>query len=802
VNDNPALSYSLFRQLSHAITSRRFVTSAVLTAVYIILFILYEQSNFPVTIFTILPVLTIAWFYGLKVGTVAALASVLLNVSLLLIVGGEIPASFWRGGIPGHFVSLIAAILVGRLHDVQKRLHQELQERHLVEEALRKSEAVAKRLALVAQYTHNGVLITDKENRIEWLNEGFTRITGYTLSDARGKKPSELLRPNIRAYIQGGRTPARGVAVESINHRKSGEPYWCQVEIQPLFGEDSTLIGYMSVETDITARKESEERYRELFEDAPAMYLLTRDENNRPIIAHCNDFFLKTLDYEAAEVVGRSLLDFYTPDSQTKLLTYGYQLALEGMFLSEERELVAKDGRIIPTLMRAVAEKDLIGQITGFRAMFVDITDLKQAEKALAEERAQLATTVEERTAELRAANAELTRAVRAKDQFLATMSHELRTPLNAILSKTEVLQEGILGAVNEKQQRSLQVIEESGRHLLSLISDILDIAKIGAGRLELEIYTVDVAEICEASLRLVKAMAHEKHIALELTIVGKEPALRADGRRLKQILVNLLSNGIKFTPENGQVGLEVTSTPGHIHFTAWDTGIGISPEGIAYLQQEADKSTPFVQLDSSFSRPYEGTGLGLSLVYRLTELHGGRVFITSQVGLGSRFMVSLPSHHSDKGRLAANFGTETTGKEEVVSSVLSPPHTGRILLVEDNPAGLEALSEFLHFKGYVVDVATNGLEAIEYVKKLSPDLVLMDVQMPVMDGLEATRRIRADKTVANIPIIMLTALVMPEDKERCLDAGANSYIGKPVRMTDLVDMIETQLQLVSGENK
>jgi CheY-like chemotaxis protein len=206
--------------------------------------------------------------------------------------------------------------------------------------------------------------------------------------------------------------------------------------------------------------------------------------------------------------------------------------------------------------------------------------------------------------------------------------------------------------------------------------------------------------------------------------------------------------------------------------------------------------------LDSSFSRPYEGTGLGLSLVYRLTELHGGRVFITSQVGLGSRFMVSLPSHHSDKGRLAANFGTETTGKEEVVSSVLSPPHTGRILLVEDNPAGLEALSEFLHFKGYVVDVATNGLEAIEYVKKLSPDLVLMDVQMPVMDGLEATRRIRADKTVANIPIIMLTALVMPEDKERCLDAGANSYIGKPVRMTDLVDMIETQLQLVSGENK
>jgi CheY-like chemotaxis protein len=244
-------------------------------------------------------------------------------------------------------------------------------------------------------------------------------------------------------------------------------------------------------------------------------------------------------------------------------------------------------------------------------------------------------------------------------------------------------------------------------------------------------------------------------------------------------------------------VGLEVTAGQACVHFTVWDTGIGISPEGITYLQQEADKSTPFVQLDSSFSRKYEGTGLGLSLVYRLTEMHGGTVSITSQLGQGSRFTVSLPAQQYDNAHLTPCLGTEMASNRQAALPVLSPPGAAKILLVEDNPAGLEALTEFLHFKGYTVDVATNGLEAIDRVKQLSPDLVLMDVQMPVMDGLEATRRIRADASLAAIPIIMLTALVMPEDKERCLAAGANNFIGKPIRMGDLIGMIESQLQLV-----
>lgn len=908
----------MLRQLGNAITSRKFLISAGLTAIYVVLFRLYEQSNVPITIFTILPVLSFAWFYGLRIGIAAALFSVLLNVSLLLIVVGDIPVSFLRGGIPGHFVSLVAAGFVGQLHDVQKRLKQELQERRLVEEALRESEARARRLALVAKHTHSGVLITDVENRIEWLNEGFTRITGYTLSEVKGKRPSELLRPIVKAYINEVKMQGRGVAIESINHRKSGEPYWCQVEIQPLYGEDGALTGYMSVETDISERKESEERYRmlmqqsveaiyindvesmrlmeanptflnllgysqeemaglrlydfiahepesidqimshivahgatnlgerrwqrkdgtlvdvevsaskiqqrgknisfviarditerkkareklrqaeqryrSLFEDAPAMYLITNNEDGQPIISDCNELFLKNLGFEPAEVIGRSLIDFYTPDSQARLLGGGYESALNDSFESEERELVAKDGRIIPTLLRAVSERDLTGQVKGTRAMFIDITELKKAEAELAEERAMLATRVEERTAELQAANAELTRAVRAKDEFLATMSHELRTPLNAILTKTEIFQEGILGSVSDRQRHSLHVIEENGRHLLSLISDVLDVAKIGAGRLDLELFTVDFGEVCQASLRLVKVLAHEKQISLELSLDTVTTTLRADGRRLKQILVNLLSNAIKFTPEGGQVGLEVTEGHGKIHFAVWDTGIGISQEGVQYIQQEADKAIPFVQLDSSLSRQYEGTGLGLSLVYRLTEMHGGTVSIESQLGQGSRFTVSLPRQSGDKVKSTAN---PTDGEGAGLKTTLpapSPPHTGLILVVEDNPAGSEALFEFLEFQGFTVEIATNGLEAIEHVKKRRPDLVLMDAQMPVMDGLEATRRLRADSSLANMPIIMLTALVMPEDKERCLSAGANDFLGKPITLTDLLGMVETYL--------
>ena len=248
-----------------------------------------------------------------------------------------------------------------------------------------------------------------------------------------------------------------------------------------------------------------------------------------------------------------------------------------------------------------------------------EIIERKQAEASLQEERELLARRVKERTVELSKANAELARAARLKDEFLAAMSHELRTPLNVILGSAEILREEVFGPLNEKQLKFTQNVEEGGRHLLDLINDILDLSKIEAGKAELDLGPVSVQSVCEASLRLVKQLAHKKELQLTHTIDEAVTTLLADERRLKQILVNLLSNAIKFTPEGGRLGLEVKGdvTQQAVHFTVWDTGIGISRTNLDRLFQ------PFVQLDSRLSRQYPGSGLGLSLVSRMVEMHG-----------------------------------------------------------------------------------------------------------------------------------------------------------------------------------
>jgi signal transduction histidine kinase/DNA-binding response OmpR family regulator len=418
-----------------------------------------------------------------------------------------------------------------------------------------------------------------------------------------------------------------------------------------------------------------------------------------------------------------------------------------------------------------------------------EIAERQRAEAALEKERVLLARRVEERTAELSAANAELARASRLKDEFLASMSHELRTPLNAVLGLSEALQEQVYGPLNEKQLKSLRTIEESGRHLLSLINDILDVSKIEAGKLGLEIASVSVEPICQASLRLIKQTAHKKQIEVIFTFDSAVTTIQADGRRLKQILVNLLSNAVKFTPEGGTVGLEVVGDTERevVHFAIWDMGIGISQEEMEWLFQ------PFVQLDSSLSRQYTGTGLGLTLVRRLTELHGGGISLESEVGKGSRFTVSLPWPE------LGNWGSGGVGdgrREDAADYLTTPSSYSRftILLVEDNEDNISTFSDYLRARGYRVVVAREGGEALARAREDRPELILMDIQMPGMDGLEATQRLRADASLADIPVIALTALAMPGDRERCLAAGANEYLSKPVSLKRLVQVIEVQL--------
>jgi signal transduction histidine kinase len=451
-------------------------------------------------------------------------------------------------------------------------------------------------------------------------------------------------------------------------------------------------------------------------------------------------------------------------------------------------------------------------------ALRQEIAERKRVEEALQKAHDELEQRVEERTAELRLANAELARASRLKDEFLANMSHELRTPLTVILGMSESLREAIYGPLNERQLRSLRMVEDSGRHLLTLITDILNLSKIGAGKLELDLGPVFVESICHSSLEFIKQNAQKKQLTVSSMFDNAVTHIHADGRRLKQILVNLLSNAVKFTPEGGEIGLEVESDPerGAVHLTVWDTGIGIAREDMEHLFQ------PFVQVDASLSRKYSGAGLGLSLVYRMVEMHGGSVSVESEVGTGSRFTVSLPWQESGDGENRSLGDGEFGRKGEQSESSLSPhppippsphlpsspsphlpsspsphlpsspsPQSTTILIAEDNDATITTLSGYLSAKGYHVLLARDGWEAFTHTREHQPDLIVMDIQMPDMDGLEAIRHIRSDPHSPSIPIIALTALAMPGDREKCLAAGADEYLSKPVSLQKLSDILE-----------
>jgi PAS domain S-box-containing protein len=415
----------------------------------------------------------------------------------------------------------------------------------------------------------------------------------------------------------------------------------------------------------------------------------------------------------------------------------------------------------------------------------------------------------------LKASLLELARATRLKDEFLANMSHELRTPLNAILGMSEGLQDQVFGPITPEQSKALLTIEHSGTHLLALINDVLDVAKIESGQIELDLGPIAIGALCHTCLDFIKQMALKKHISLHIDVPLQLPDVHGDERRLRQVLINLLTNAVKFTPDGGIVTLAagipapvnldsdqsqnsgsvsilaapwdplfapastpLSGIPPMIRIAITDTGIGIAPEHMPKLFQ------PFVQIDSALNRQYTGTGLGLALVKRLVKLHGGQVSLGSVVGLGSCFAIDLPC--------GAEVCVVEGSLEGPQPALPAPPLSSPlILLAEDNEANTTTICSYLRAKGFQIIVAKDGGEAITLTQTSCPDLILMDIQMPKVDGLQAIQTIRQDPRFQSTPIIALTALAMTEDQERCLAAGATDYMAKPVKLKALVNRIQ-----------
>ena len=666
----------------------------------------------------------------------------------------------------------------------------------------KQGEAELRLYAEIMTNISDGIVLARKSDlSIVYANAKLEKMFGYEEGELVGMKISVLNAPidknpeEVAQDIENALRETETWSGEVYNIKKTGETFWCSGSISsfdhPKYGKV-----WISAQRDITARKQaeeqlrqSEEKYRLLSEELEVHVQQRTAEvmdlyNKAPTGYHSLDrdgWFIKInqtelnwLGYREEEILGRPFLDFITAQSVHTFQRNFPVFKQRGWINNLEFEMIRKDGSTFPVLVNATAITDSQGNYLMSRSTVFDNTERKKMEISLLISRD-----------ELRIAYAALEKASRAKDEFLANMSHELRTPLNGILGMSEILLEGLRGPLNERQQKLVHAIDDSGRHLLSLINDVLDLSKIEAGQLEIHPETIALNKVCLDSMAFVREFAAKKGLVIDFHPDPGITTILADERHLKQILINLLSNAVKFTPTSGKVTLVIQANRARdaIDLSVSDTGIGISAVDLQRLFQ------PFTQVDSSLTRQHDGTGLGLALVKRLTELHGGGITVTSEVGQGSCFTVSLPWQTKD----ADVQGNLLLADPDRANLALSPGQIqmqGTVLLAEDTETNILTMGDYLESLGFQLVYARTGREAINRAAQCSPDVILMDIQMPEMDGLEATRRLRADPRFASTPIVAVTALVMPGDRERCLEAGATAYVSKPVRLKQLASLI------------
>jgi signal transduction histidine kinase/DNA-binding response OmpR family regulator len=379
----------------------------------------------------------------------------------------------------------------------------------------------------------------------------------------------------------------------------------------------------------------------------------------------------------------------------------------------------------------------------------------------------------------LQEVNLQLEIANRHKSEFLANMSHELRTPLNAVIGFSEVLLERMFGELNAKQTEYLEDILSSGKYLLSLINDILDLSKVEAGRLELELGVFDLRHLLEGSLVMVRERALAHGIVLRLEVADDIDCLVGDERMVKQILFNLLSNAVKFTPDRGKVGIKATRVDSLVQIAVWDTGLGIAPEDQQRVFEE------FYQVGQGLTEKTEGTGLGLALTKKFVELHGGTIWVDSVLGHGSTFTFTLPI-----AGMAPPTPLPVTRPEAARAQPANPPAAGPLVLViEDNAKAADLLRIYLSEAGYTVDIARDGAEGLEKVKRQTPDAIILDVLLPRVDGWAFLTQVKADPATQNVPVIIVSIV---DQKGKGFALGAADYLVKPVQKEELLRKLGT----------
>jgi len=661
------------------------------------------------------------------------------------------------------------------------------------EQALRASE---EKYRALMESLDNVIISVDQNGVLLYLNELAAQMFGAQASVLQGKSIHDLFpEPAASRYLDLVRQAIRQGRQEVFENQSKvkGQMRWHRTTIQPIYGADGQVMYALVNATDIHDLKttqqqledlnrtleervrertqevrRSETTYRALFENSnDGIYLFSPFGETVAV----NQKGLDILGLSREEFLTHRIGDMIVPGQrQEEYDRFSAVLRGEAVPLYERTYLKA-GGEQVEVEVNLSAIREPSGQIILVQSVVRDITLRKQAEETL------------------RRANQEMGSAMRMKDEFLASMSHELRTPLTGILGISEALQMQTYGALNERQLRSVGNIENSGRHLLELINDILDLSKLEAGKLTLEMDWLQLNDVCEASLHLIRAMAQKKSQDVSYAISPPDIMMQGDGRRLKQILVNLLSNAVKYTPQGGRLGLDVNSSESErrVYLSVWDNGIGIKPEDMERLFK------PFVQLDSSLAREQAGTGLGLALVNDLVKIHGGTVEVKSVENEGSRFTVALPwvwaktLKEPQAESLAAVASAALPAQPAVEEGGI------KVMIVDDNEINITILADFLASRKMQVFSVNSGYECLDQVAGFVPDVILMDIQMPGIDGLETIRRLRAlpDQRIAAVPVVALTALAMVGDREKSIEAGANDYISKPFSLAQVYELVQ-----------
>ncbi len=571
--------------------------------------------------------------------------------------------------------------------------------------------------------------------------------TNEPIPNCPNKKTFETKRPATAEYFE----PHLGIHLE--------------VSTSPIFNEQGQVVAVVHIAKDITERKQAEELYTTLTNSSPVgVYIV----ENREFV-FVNPQFLKDIDSTKDKLLGTDSLSLVHPEDKELVRQNAVEMLKGNRSSPYEFRVIGKDGEI-RWAMETVASIHYKGEQATL-GTFMDVTDRKQTEQELVE-----------KTRQLEAAS-------QAKSEFLASMSHELRTPLNAIIGFSQLMLDGIPGEINDEQRQCLGDVLSSGQHLLSLINDVLDISRVEAGRIALKLENLNLADVISGVLQTMKPLLDENKHRMAVSIEKELPQVHADEQRLKQILLNLLGNAIKFTPPGGELGIEVSREGDWCQVSVVDNGIGIKPEDRERIFEA------FTQADTLSDERKEGAGLGLALTKQFVEICGGRIWLDSNYGKGSRFTFTLPSAEESKTHLEEK--REELGEEfpEVEEPPLRPGQK-LVLLVDDDRKARGLLKTWLENEGYAVAQAASGDEGIKKAEELLPAVIVLDILMPDKDGWQVLQELKSKPETRDIPVVIASVV---EETKLGFSLGAVDYFVKPIDKGGFLKRI-AELGLARGE--